>query len=80
MKMENDIKKMSDSQLVEVLYGSLKYPIEFREQCDVEIERRRVKGVRINNPSYKLDKQCGKFVTEEELTDMLDDKEGYLRN
>jgi hypothetical protein len=31
---------MTDLELVIVLYGIIKYPVEFREQCENEIKRR----------------------------------------
>ena len=35
------MRKMSDSQLVEVLFGAIKYPIEFRVECETEIKFRK---------------------------------------
>ena len=38
--MSKSLQQMTDLQLVIVLYGIIKYPVEFREQCENEIKRR----------------------------------------
>ena len=38
--MESDIKKMTDDWLVEVMLGTIKYPLELRKQCEREFDRR----------------------------------------
>jgi len=38
--MSKNLQQMTDLQLVIVLYGIIKYPIEFRKQCEDEIKRR----------------------------------------
>ena len=36
--MESDIKKMTDDWLVEVMLGTIKYPLELRKQCEREFD------------------------------------------
>jgi len=38
--MERDIKKMTDGWLVEIMFGTIKYPLELRKQCEREYNRR----------------------------------------
>lgn len=37
--MNKDIEKLTQSQLVEILYGRIKYPLELREQCEERLEQ-----------------------------------------
>ena len=38
--MIKSIRQLTDLQLTLVMYGVIKYPIEFRTQCEEEIKRR----------------------------------------
>ena len=46
----------------------------------VDGKKNRRKKPFIISETKHVKRGSGKFVTEQELTDMLDDKEGYLRN
>ena len=63
--MIKSIRQLTDLQLTLVMYGVIKYPIEFRAQCENEIKRRtKAEGRKniINAPLIKRGQTAKKKV------------------